>query len=132
MRNSLGTLIKLSLVGVATLALSATAFAADAVGKWSWTMTGRNGQEMTQTLTIKQDAGKLTGTISRGTRETAVQDLQVKGEELTFKTIRKAQDGSEVETKYSGKISGDTLKGKIETGDRSRDWEAKRVKEDKK
>jgi hypothetical protein len=53
----------------------------------------------------------------------------LKGDEITFSTTREV-NGNKMTSKYSGKISGDTIKGKMEferNGEPvSRDWEAKR------
>jgi hypothetical protein len=133
MHNPFNSILKKCLIVVATLGLAATAYAADnaAVGKWTWSFTPPNGQEMTQSLIIKQDGDKLTGAITGRNRETPVEDLQVKGDDLSFKVVRE-RSGTKTETKYSGKISGDEIKGKIESNmggqNRSRDWTAKREK----
>ena len=133
MHNPFNSILKKCLIGLATLGLAATAYAADnaAVGKWTWSFTPPSGQEMTQALIIKQDGDKLTGVISARTRETPVEDLQVKGDDLSFKVVRE-RNGTKTETKYSGKISGDEIKGKIESNfggqSRTRDWTAKREK----
>ena len=53
------------------------------------------------------------------------------GEEISFQVSREF-NGNKIVQKYHGKISGDTIKGKIESPGRdggearSRDWEAKR------
>ena len=36
--------------------------------------------------------------------------------------------GQKITIKYHGKVMGDTIKGKMEFGENSRDWEAKREK----
>jgi hypothetical protein len=54
---------------------------------------------------------------------------------VTFSVTREF-NGNSFTAKYSGKLDGDTIKGKVDTernGEtRSRDWEAKRSKEDAK
>jgi hypothetical protein len=53
----------------------------------------------------------------------------VKDAEISFAVTRE-WNGNKMTAKYSGKIEGDTIKGKIETerdgNVRSREWEAKR------
>ena len=84
---------------------------------------------------MKQDGTKLTGKLSRpgrdGTaRESKIEEGKVKEGELSFKITREFNDRKFV-LSYKGKVSGDTLKGKLsfdrngETS--SRDWVAKRV-----
>ena len=64
-------------------------------------------------------------------RETAISDGKVKDDEVSFSVVREF-NGNKMTSKYSGKVSADTIKGKIETerdgNTRSRDWEAKRAK----
>jgi hypothetical protein len=102
---------------------------ADPVGTWKWSFSGQNGQTRETTLKIKQDGEKLKGMISGRGGETEVEDLKLKGNELTFKVTREFQ-GNKVTTKYNGKVAGNTIKGKMEferNGEaQSRDWEAKR------
>jgi hypothetical protein len=50
---------------------------------------------------------------------------------VSFKVVREGRNGQKMTAKYSGKVSDDTIKGKIEFEVRgqaqSRDWEAKRA-----
>ena len=120
------------------LASTTSAFAGDkpgAAGKWKWSFE-RNGQTMETTLTLKQDGEKLTGAVSgRNNTETAIEDGKIKDDEISFKITRE-RNGVKNTMTYKGKLSEDSIKGKIE-GERdgqktSRDWEAQRVKEEKK
>ena len=124
---------------------------ADPNGTWSWTMQGRGGAAANPdapvrkiTLKLKADGEKLTGTIAQpagrrggddaaaaAPRETEISDGKVKGDEISFAVKREFQ-GNAIVTKYTGKVEGDTITGKIETPGRdggearSRDWAAKR------
>lgn len=102
-------------------------------GTWKWT-TEFNGQKRENTLKLKLEGEKLTGAlIGRNNQETAIEDGKYKEGELSFKVIRERQ-GQKITSKYAGKLTGDTIKGKIETDggqNRSRDWEATRVKDPK-
>lgn len=89
------------------------------------------------TLKLKQDGEKLTGKLTApgrqgATIETEIADGKVKGEDVSFSVSREIQD-RKITTKYAGKLSGDSIKGKSEGPGRggevtSRDWEAKRDK----
>jgi len=143
-RNNLAFLSKVALGAVLALGLVAPLQAqdkkADPVGTWTWTVQGRNGgPERKMTLKLKVEGDKLTGKLTspaRGgeTRDTDIKDGKVKGSEISF-TVSREINGNTFTTKYSGKITDDTLKGKMEferNGEtRSRDWEAKRVTEKK-
>jgi len=58
----------------------------------------------------------------------------LKGDEISF-TVTREFNGNKVTSKYNGKISGDSIKGKIETerdgNNQSRDWNATREAEKK-
>jgi len=102
---------------------------ANATGAWKWSFTPQNGQAMDSTLQLKQENGKLTGTLTGRRGETAIEDGKINGAEVSF-TVTRERNGEKFVAKYAGKISGDTINGKIEMGSgdqaRSRDWEAKR------
>ncbi len=105
---------------------------ADATGTWKWTVEGQNGQKFEQSAKLKQEGDKLTGTVTgRQGQETKIEDGTVKDGEIAFKVTRE-RDGNKFTIKYSGKVTGDTLKGKIEFDlggeTRSREFEAKRDK----
>jgi hypothetical protein len=104
--------------------------AADATGTWKWSFAAQNGQTIESTLKLKQDGDKLTGTITgRGGNETAIKDGKVDVDEISF-TVERERNGQTFVQKYNGKLSGDTIKGKIKFNaggeDRERDWEAKK------
>lgn len=136
MRN---TFVRLAQVlACMALALSLSVHAddkkADPAGTWTWTSQGRDGNEVTTTLKLKNDAGKLTGKISgRQGNESDISDAKLEGENISFKVVRE-RNGNTFTQKYNGKISGDTIKGKREFSGQdgqtqTRDWEAKRKKE---
>jgi len=121
---------------VVTFAGSLTALRADdkanPTGTWKWTVNF-GGQEREMTLKLKLDGDKLTGSMpGRNGQETAIEDGKFKDGEVSFKVTRERQ-GNKFTIKYTGKVSGDTIKGKTEFErdgqPQSRDWEAKRAKD---
>jgi hypothetical protein len=124
----------LAAVCLALLGLVGTARAADKAdptGTWKWT-TERNGQTTDYTLKLKLEGdNKLTGTYTRGDQESKIEDGTFKDGEVSFKVTREF-NGQKVTITYTGKVDGDTLKGKSEFErdgqKRSRDFEAKRAK----
>jgi hypothetical protein len=114
---------------------------ADPTGTWTWTMQGRDGGPgREQSLKLKVEGDKLTGAIvsparDGGTRETKIENAKITGEEISFDVTREF-GGNSMTSKYKGKVSGDTITGKISTernGEtRDRDWTAKRKKEETK
>ena len=156
------TVLTSIIVAAAVLALGTTGVRAadkkaDANGTWTWTQTGGRGGQgggnanatpRKSTLKLKADGEKLTGTLTqpgfarRGQDgdaaapapvDTAISDGKIKGDEISFSVTREVGGNSRT-AKYTGKIDGDTIKGKIEAPGRqggdpiSRDWEAKREK----
>jgi hypothetical protein len=116
-------------------AMAGTAAAKDQpnpTGTWKWTINA-GGQSREATLKLNLDGGKLTGAVlGRDGKEIAIQDANYKDGEVSFSVTRE-RNGQKVQTKYQGKVEGDTIKGKIEFErdgqTQSRDWEAKRAKE---
>jgi hypothetical protein len=125
--------IILALTFLALSAFSLPAIAADdATGTWKWTTTfGDKTRETTAKL--KQDGEKLTGVyVGRDNTETPIEAGTVKDNAVSFKIVREF-NGNKITIKYSGTLSGDTIKGKteFEGGNQQgqpRDWEAKRQK----
>jgi hypothetical protein len=110
----------------------------DPTGTWSWTTPGRNGgADRKMTLKLKLEGDKLTGKVispARGgqTSETEIKEGKIKDGEISF-TVTREMGGNTIVTKYTGKITDDTFKGKTVAerngqAGRERDWEAKREK----
>ena len=83
------------------------------------------------TLKLKLEKHQLTGTmVGRNGQETAIQDAQYKDGDVSFTVVRE-RNGQKMTSKYTGKLSGETIKGKTaferEGQPQSRDWEAKRA-----
>ncbi len=108
------------------------AVAANPTGTWKWSVTfGGTNREMTLKLKLEKD--QLTGAmVGRNGQETAIQDSKFKDGDLSFTVVRD-RNGQKMTSKFTGKLSGDTIKGKTEFErqgqPQSRDWEAKRAKD---
>jgi uncharacterized protein involved in outer membrane biogenesis len=117
---------------LATL-LTATVSAADASGTWTWTMPAQGDRpERTSTLKLKVDGDKVTGTINGRPNQDDIKisDGKISGDDITFSVTREFNGNSRTQ-KFAGKLSGDTIKGKItgtgrDGGETSREWVAKR------
>ena len=101
----------------------------DVSGTWKSSFTNQDGQVRESTFKLKAEGEKLTGTVSGRQNETAIEEGKIKGDEISFQVTREF-NGNKVVTKYSGKVSGDTIKGKSESQrdgqPRTRDWLAKK------
>ena len=102
----------------------------DPTGTWKYKVKF-NDKEFEQTLKLKNEDGKLTGTLGGGKNETKIEDGKFKDGEVTF-TVTRDRKGVKTTSKYSGKVSGDTLKGTItrdvDGKETKTDFEAKREK----
>lgn len=101
--------LRLALV---SCALAVVAFAADVTGKWTYETQGRNGPQ-TATMTLKADGANLTGTVSGRGGDTEISNGKVDGNNISFEVTREF-NGNKFTMKYSGTLSGDELKLKIE------------------
>lgn len=156
MQKTLAALITGAIVALGAADVRAADKKAD--GTWTWTQQGRAGggggnadaPARKFTLKLKTDGEKLTGSLlapARGGRggggdapaptPTEISDGKVKGDEISF-SVKREFNGNAFVTKYSGKIDGDKITGKIEAPGRgggdpqSRDWTATREAADKK
>jgi hypothetical protein len=122
--------------------------AADPTGTWTWESKrkGKDGNEVTvkQSMKLELKDGKLTGTVSGGGRggkaggkamDSKIEDGKFKDDELSFTVTREFGENKFV-SKYSGKVTDDTIKGTITTDfngkENKQEFEAKRSKEEKK
>src|SRR5687768_2351974 len=100
-------LLSLAIVGTAQAAENPT-------GKWTWEQM-RGDQKREVTLNLKLDGDKLTGSMpGRNNTETPIADAKYKDGEISF-TVTREFNNMKITTKYNGKISGDTIKGKMES-----------------
>jgi hypothetical protein len=121
-------------LALACFGLAGVAWAQDKAnptGTWKWSVSF-GGQTRETTLRLKLDGDKLTGAVvGRDGQETKIEDATYKDGEVSFKVTRE-RGGQKFTTKYTGKVSGDAIKGKTESErggqTRSQDWEAKRDK----
>ena len=130
MKRLLAAALVLVIVGVAAMARADDK--PNPSGTWKWTVNFGN-QTREVTLKLKLDGDKLTGgIIGRDGKENPIQDASYKDGDLSFKVVRE-RNGTKMTSTYTGKVNGDTIKGKIEFGrngnTQSRDWEAKRAKD---
>jgi len=101
----------------------------DPTGTWKWHVTNPDGQSHEITIIFKLQGQALTGAVIKSSGTTAITNGVLKGDQVSFQTIRAARNGKSTTT-YTGKFSGDTIKGRVEidaSGKKlSADWEIKR------
>ena len=103
--------------GAAATLLSMVLLAADVDGTWVLESQGQNGKQ-TQTLTLKTEGGKLTGTMdNKGTvvdGKVNINDGTIDGSKVVFTVVRD-MNGNQITRKFSGTMEGAELKLKAET-----------------
>ena len=109
---------------VLSLAHAASAQDAKVAGSWDLSAPGRDGNIMTQTLTLQQDGTKLTGTL-KGQRGEAPVTGTISGNNISFSVTRTTPNG-EMKIDYTGTVSGDAMKGTLTVMGNNADWTAKR------
>jgi hypothetical protein len=111
---------------------TALAFAGDPTGTWKWSFEGRNGQTREVTLKLELKDGQLSGSVSGFRGDTPISNASFKDDQIAFSVVREF-NGNKFETKYTGKLAGDTITGStVSTGrdgeTNTREWTATRVK----
>lgn len=122
-------LLVLGLMVMGLVGQAQAADKADPTGTWKWSVT-MNDRTREVTLKLKLDGDKLTGTMpGRNNTETAIENATFKDGQVSF-TVTRERNNQKFTSKYTGKLDGNTIKGKTESErngqTQSRDWEAKR------
>ena len=127
MKRFMAAAVALVLVGLVSPVMAAE----NPTGTWKWTAS-RGGQDREQSLTLKLEGDKLTGSMpGRDNATTEISDASFKDNKVSFSVTREF-NGQKRTTKYNGTLSGDTITGKTERErdgqTTSTDWVAKRQK----
>lgn len=88
--------------------VSAAAAANPVIGVWQIVSSG--AEDMDWTLTVREEGGKLKGTLAGGVGEFGLVDAKVEGDRFTFK-VNVNENTYVVETKVSGNRLAGTYKG---------------------
>jgi hypothetical protein len=85
------------------------------VGKWDCTSTDDAGQESVWTLVVRDDGGKLAGSLIGDPGEFELADVKLDGDAFTFKVLV-GPDTYSVETRIHGKRLEGKFRGPESTG----------------
>ena len=102
---------KVKISGVTTTLIYLYVVPAQVGGRWQAQASGG-----ALTLDLKQQITRVSGTARRGGRDAALEDVKLRGTQLSFRLGGKT---------YSGRVGGERIEGEIEGGGA---WTAKRAK----
>lgn len=104
----------------------------DPTGTWQWVAPANpDGRIPKVTFVLKLQGETLTGTVTKNSGTKNITNGALKGDEVSFQVQSEGHAGKSTTT-YTGKLTGDTIKGKFEihilASDKkiSSDWEVKR------
>lgn len=102
--------MKYCLFVVGLLLVVGFAFGADVDGKWTTTMAGQDGNNMTLGYTFKADGATLTGTTTGPDgKEMPIKEGKINGNNITFLVVID-MGGQEMKLEYKGVVSPDQIK----------------------
>jgi len=97
---------------------------ANVAGSWQLSMPGRDGNMMTESLTLTQDGAKLTGTI-KGRRGDEPVTGTVSGNNVDF-TVAISTPNGNFNLEYKGTADADSMKGTMSVMGNTVNWTAKK------
>lgn len=101
---------------------------ANVAGNWTLSMQGRDGNTISQQMTVTQNGAAIKGTLKspRGERDFTG---AVNGNDVTWDMSFQTPDGNTFTIHYKATVSGDAMKGTITfgTGQFTRDFTAQRT-----
>ncbi len=94
---------------VGLLLLAGFAFGADVDGKWTGSIAGMDGNNMTIGFTFKADGTTLTGFHIVNGQETAIKDGKIDGNKISF-SVTLDLGGQQTKIDHKGVVSADQIK----------------------
>lgn len=91
------------------LLLAGFAFGADVDGKWTGTIAGMDGNDMTIEFTFKAEGNSLTGVHIVNGQETPIKDGKIDGNNISF-SVTLDLGGQEMKIDHKGVVSADQIK----------------------
>lgn len=98
---------------------------ANVAGSWQLSMPGRDGNMMTENLTLQQDGAKLTGTI-KGQRGDEPVTGSVSGNNVDFAVAITTPNGN-ISLEFKGSADADSMKGTMSVMGNTVNWTAKKA-----
>jgi len=99
---------------------------ANAAGAWQWRLAA-GGAAREYELGLSQAFQMLEGRPLVGGRPGRLEEGRMRGDEIRF-ILAADLDGRAVRQEYAGRVSADSIVGKVRTGDGEQEWKATRVR----
>jgi hypothetical protein len=112
---------------VCLLLVTCFAFGADISGKWTGSLAGMDGNDMTIAFTFKADGTTLTGFHILNGTETPIKEGKIDGDNISF-SVTLDLGGQETKIPHKGVVSGDQIKITYEMMGQSNNFVLKRAK----
>jgi hypothetical protein len=119
-KKAASTAVVMFLLLVVAAVANARPTPANVAGTWTISVS-EGGQTADQTIDLKQDGGKITGTF-KGPRQQGTLEGTVDGNNIKFHV------NTRVPFDYTGTVDGDSMKGTFIARGKTGDWTAKRAK----
>jgi hypothetical protein len=100
---------------------------ANVAGRWQW-RAPVDGTALDAELNLQQTFQELRGSASLGGGPARVEDPRLRGDEVRFTLVAQV-NGRPVRQEFTGRISGDTIRGKtrVPHAESAAEWQAKRI-----
>jgi len=98
---------------------------ANAAGHWRWRSPAANSADVE--LTLSQTFQRVEGTPQVGGRRGRMEQGRMRGDEIRF-ILTVEVDGRPLRQEYSGRVSGETINGKVKLAGGEFDWQATRIR----
>lgn len=109
----------------AALSFAVYGLLTDVSGEWEMTISSPRG-ERTSVMTIEQNGDKITVTMEGFRGNEMIGEGTITGEDIEW-TVKMDTPRGEFSITYNGTVSGDTMSGEAQMGDRgSMEWSAKK------
>jgi hypothetical protein len=113
-------MFRLFMLAVATVAVL---LAADVNGTWKAAFTLPDGSTRENTIALKAEGEKLSGTVASRAGESKFDNGTIKGDDIAFTVVRNF-GGNDITFNYKGKVTGDKIAFKVSAGEREFDMTA--------
>lgn len=95
---------------------------ANVAGVWEWTGATSSDRFV---LELNQKFQEATGFLTMDLTRTAIRDVKIEGDNLSF-VIDRVPGGGEGTTRFEGRIRGNSIEGTMKSADRTWEWRAAR------